>query len=185
MLLKTGCYADFTMPSAPSNTQTRLINSIYYAKDIPGRRKSHEVGTLASVGLTPPSDHLLMIQGPLSLDWRTRRGGVLPRIENGDVIKGRPMSMARWHQWTRQAVHVTGQPNWLFVKLHTHGCKDGNIDGWLGSEMQQFHRDLAATAQRDSNLRYHYVTAWEMAQLVHQAEAGAKNPQLDSVKCAS
>src|SRR5690606_38978244 len=41
VLLKTGCYADFTMPSAPSNTQTRTINSIYYAQDRPGRCKSH------------------------------------------------------------------------------------------------------------------------------------------------
>ncbi len=47
ILLRTGCYADFTMPSAPSDTQTRIINSIYYAKDIPGRRKSHDFGTLA------------------------------------------------------------------------------------------------------------------------------------------
>lgn len=29
ILLETGCYADFTMPSAPSDTQTRKVNSIY------------------------------------------------------------------------------------------------------------------------------------------------------------
>lgn len=29
ILRETGCYADFTMPSAPDRTQTRTINSIY------------------------------------------------------------------------------------------------------------------------------------------------------------
>jgi hypothetical protein len=31
VLVETGCYADFTLPSAPSPAQTRTINSIYYA----------------------------------------------------------------------------------------------------------------------------------------------------------
>ena len=31
VLLETGCYADFTLPSAPSLAQTRTINRIYYA----------------------------------------------------------------------------------------------------------------------------------------------------------
>ena len=178
VLRKTGCYADFTMPSAPSDTQTSMINSIYYAKDIPGRRKSHNFGTLARVGQPPPSDHLLMIQGPLSLDWHRRRRGLIPRIENGDVTERELPSMDRWQQWMRHAVHVAGQPNWRFVKLHTHGCKDGNIDAWLGSPMLQFHRDLADLARCDQNLRYHYVTAWEMAELVHQAEAGVVVPSI-------
>ncbi len=37
VLRETGCYADFTLPSAPSATQTRKINSIYYATDDPLR----------------------------------------------------------------------------------------------------------------------------------------------------
>ncbi len=44
ILRETGCFADFTMPSAPSPTQTRKINSIYYAVDDPGKPKSHDWG---------------------------------------------------------------------------------------------------------------------------------------------
>lgn len=178
VLLKTGCFADFTMPSAPSATQTKIINSIYYARDIPGRRKSHDQGILASVGQRAPDDHLLMIQGPLSLDWDSPRYGVLPRIENGDITAGRAMSERRLKHWLRTGVHVRGQPNWLFVKLHTHGCNDANMNAWLGDEMLQFHADLQAMAGADRRLHYHYVTAWEMAQLVHQAEAGAVEPEI-------
>lgn len=43
VLKETGCYADFTLPSAPSETQTRKINSIYYAKDT-GAPKPHNTG---------------------------------------------------------------------------------------------------------------------------------------------
>ena len=39
VLRETGCYADFTLPSAPSECQTRKINSIYYASDDPVRRR--------------------------------------------------------------------------------------------------------------------------------------------------
>ena len=41
VLKETGCYADFTFPSAPSDTQTAKINSLYYATDDPEKPKSH------------------------------------------------------------------------------------------------------------------------------------------------
>jgi hypothetical protein len=176
ILRETGCYADFTMPSAPDATQTSIINSIYYATDLPGQRCSHHAGIAAAVGRTPPAESLLLIQGPLLPDWRNRKFGILPRIENGDLHAGHPATWRRFENWLRAGVRVAGRPDWLFVKLHTHGCKDGNIDTLLGEPMRQFHRELAQQAARNPRLRYHYVTAWEMAQLVHQAERGASQP---------
>ncbi|MEZ6064832.1 MAG: hypothetical protein R3B90_03795 [Planctomycetaceae bacterium] len=178
ILRETGCYADFTMPSAPSQTQTKTINSIYYAQDIPGQRKSHDTGLRARVGQAAPANHLLMIQGPLSLDWSRRKCGVIPRIENADLHDGRPGTLGRLQSWIRSGVHVEGKPDWRFVKLHTHGCKDGNIDTLLGPEMQWFHAELAAWATARPQVRYHYVTAWEMARLVHAAE---QQQSIDSV----
>jgi hypothetical protein len=175
-LRETGCYADFTMPSAPTNTQTATINSIYYARNKPGERKSHDTGVRVGVGVQPLEDGLLMVQGPLCLDWQERKWGLLPRIENGDLHGKRPPSMRRFDLWKRANVHVAGQPNWLFIKLHTHGCKDANIGTWLSEGTQQFHRDLAA-ARSNPQLQYYYVTAWEMAQLVHQAEQGIEVPE--------
>lgn len=185
ILRETGCYADFTLPSAPSQTQTRTINSIYYARDIAGQRKSHDSGLRAQVGQTAPDDQLLMIQGPLSLSWRIRKKLIVPSIENGDLIAGRPPTWQRFQEWLRVGVHVAGKPNWKFVKLHTHGCKDGNIDMLLGPEMKAFHAELAERAQANSQFRLHYVTAWEMAQLVHQAEAGGStvNLRLNAMTC--
>ncbi|MFN0197626.1 MAG: hypothetical protein ACKVT0_12855 [Planctomycetaceae bacterium] len=181
ILLDTGCYADFTMPSAPSETQTRTINSIYYAVDCPGKNKSHDHGLRAGAGKNPPQDGLLMVQGPLLPDWQHRKFGVLPRIENGDLHVGRPPTWERMKLWMNAHVHVEGRPDWLFVKLHTHGCKPGNIDMLLGREMQAFHQELAEHGRKNPQFHYHYVTAWEMAQLVHQAENGLTRPDWDAL----
>ncbi len=178
VLLKTGCYADFTMPSAPSPTQTGTINSIYYPQDRPGRCKSHDRGVRAVAGMRAPNDHLLMVQGPLLPDWSSRKFGVIPRIENGDVTLGRPMTMRRFDLWRKAAVHVAGRPDQLFIKLHTHGCKDGNIDEWLGPNNVKFHEELAAYRKQHPNLRLHYVSAWEMALKVRELEAGGMTRRL-------
>ncbi|MDA1015715.1 MAG: hypothetical protein O3A00_14830 [Planctomycetota bacterium] len=170
ILRETGCYADFTMPSAPSDAQTTTINSIYYAFDNGDRPKAHDQGLRARVGQYAPSDGLLMIQGPLRLDWKTRRFGVVPRTENGDLHGTRPPSIDRFRHWLNARVHVEGRPNWAFVKLHTHGCKPRNINTLLGPDVARFHSDLANYANGRDGFRYHYVTAWEMANIVHAAE---------------
>lgn len=171
ILLETGCYADFTMPSAPSDTQTRTINRIYYASNRPGRSKSHDGGTLTAVGKAPPPDSLLMIQGPLVLDWRSRKHGLFPRIENGDLTGKNPPTWSRLENWVRAGVQVEGRSDRVFIKLHTHGCKDGNLEMWLGEQAQAFHEALENESRQNPNFRYHYVTAWEMAKLVHRIES--------------
>lgn len=176
VLRETGCYADFTLPSAPDVTQTRTVNSIYYATDRPGQPKSHDAGIRAEAGRPPVDDGLLMIQGPLALDWTHRKWGLLPRLENGSLHGSRPPSWERFRLWLQAGVHVRGRPDWRFVKLHTHGAKDGNIEMWLGEPMRRFHAELARQAGENRQLRFYYVTAWEMAQLVHQAERGAEQP---------
>lgn len=171
VLLNTGCYADFTMPSAPSTTQTPTINSIYYAQDKPGQRRSHFDGIRARIGQAAPADHLLMIQGPLALDWSSRKFGLLPRTENADIHGNFVPTLERFKLWLKTGVHVAGAPNTVFIKLHTHGCKPGNIERWLSPAIQTWHREMLAFVETQPNLRLHYCTAWEMAQLVHQLES--------------
>tara|TARA_R100000789_G_scaffold86351_5_gene82481 strand:- start:532 stop:1707 length:1176 start_codon:yes stop_codon:yes gene_type:complete len=174
ILKETGCYADFTLPSAPSPTQVCTINSIYYAWDRPGITKSHDTGQRSKVGRKPPEDALLMIQGPLVPDWKNRKLGIFPSIENSDLHGNRPPTMDRFDLWQKANVHVLGKPNWKFIKLHTHGCKEGNIDMLLGPEMVKFHEQLAERHAKNPQFRYHYVTAWDMYQLVKQAEGNVE-----------
>lgn len=177
VLRETGCYADFTMPAAPHAAQTKTINSIYYAIDDPQRPKSHDSGIPAQVGASPPTEGLLMIQGPLVVT-NPINGRI--RIENGNLSGTQHPSAERLLQWARAQVIVQGQPTWLFVKLHTHGAQESNSAVLLGSAMRQFHEELKRLAlQREFS--YYYVTAREMVQLVHQAETGASTPNFDQL----
>jgi len=179
VLRETGCYADFTLPCAPAPGQTRIINSIYYATDDPERPKSHDRGIVVERNRRPRSDSLLMIQGPLTLDWQRRKFGLLPRIENGNLDALRPPTLDRLKLWLKVSPEVKGNPHWRFVKLHTHGAHEANAAMLLGEPMRRFHEQLAAFAKRETDIRYYYVTAREMANLVHQAEAGATRPSFE------
>jgi len=171
VLREAGCYADFTFPSVPSPTQPSKINSIYYAIDDPARPRSHDRGIDA--GSAPaPRNGLMLIQGPLVLDWRRRRWGVRPRLENGCIQGSQPPSIGRVKLWLTARIQVSSRPDWFFVKLHAHGAEASNQEVLLGEPMVQFHRDLADRGRRDPEFHYHYVTAREMYNLVKAAEDG-------------
>jgi hypothetical protein len=174
VLRQTGCYADFTLPSAPNRAQTRTINSVYYARGT-DRPKSHDSGRRVHADRDPQSiddDELLLVQGPLTLNLQNRKFGLLPRIENGDLTAANPPTIERFRLWLDCQVAVEGRPNWVYVKLHTHGAKPENTGMFLGEPMRAFHRVLADLAARNSNIRYHYVTARELVNILHAAEAG-------------
>jgi hypothetical protein len=171
VLRETGCYADLTMPSYPSLTQTRTVNSLYYATDDPRRPKSHDTGV--DVGTTPPpAASLMLIQGPLVVDWSRRKWGLVPRIENGCIQGNQPATIGRLVSWLAARVQVPSRPDWYFVKLHTHGAPEANQDVLLGEPMVEFHRTLARRAGADPAFHFHYLTAREMYNLVKAAEAG-------------
>ena len=176
LLRELGCYADFTLPSAPSDTQTRTINAIYYATDDVERPKSHDTGVPARVGGQPSGD-LLIVQGPLGLNWRERRLGVIPRVENADVRASCPPSDARVDAWVRAGVQVEGRPDWIFVKIHTHGTQERDMDTLLGEPVHAMHRYLEQRYNDGNRHMLHYVTAREMYNIIKAAEAGKRgNP---------
>jgi hypothetical protein len=117
-------------------------------------------------------DDLLLVQGPLALNWRRKKFGILPRIENGDLTAANPPTIERFRLWIDCRITVERRPNWLFVKLHTHGAKPENTRMFLGEPMRAFHRALAELAKNDNSIRFHYVTARELVNILHAAEAG-------------
>jgi len=174
ILRETGCYADFTLPSAPSETQTRKINSIYWAVDNPQKPKSHNWGP--NIGTVPrPANSLLMIQGPLLFDWSRRKLGLLPGIENACLQLSQPPSWKRLDLWLYASIRVPARPDWYFVKLHTHGANETNMPMLLGETMTHFHADLAGRAKSENQFYFHYVTAREFANLALAAESGCRS----------
>ena len=167
------------MPSAPSPTQTRLINSVYYAKSTP-HGKSHDRGVRANVGSTTARDEenqLLLVQGPLGLNWQRRKAGVMPRVENADLTGANPPVKDRLQLWLDLGIHVAGRPEWVFAKLHTHGGISRNYDMLLGDPMRRFHDLLTSHYNDGQQFRLHYVAARELVNIVHAAEDGKEgNP---------
>ena len=169
ILEETGCYADFTMPSAPSNTQTKTINSIYYAIDDPSRPKSHNVGVTAKSGYVNQNG-LLCIQGPLSLNTQSRKFGIFPRIENGRLAANMGMGKDRISMWLKSNVHIEGKENIVFVSLYSHGTQEkdmkfffdeGGLDA-LFTNLEEFCFE--------SNIDLHYVSARNMYNVVKGME---------------
>jgi hypothetical protein len=171
VLRDTGCYADFTLPSAPSECQTRKINSIYYAADDPSRPKSHDTGVDVRVGGKPSGD-LLIVQGPLALNWSNRKFGLFPRIENSEVAHNAPVNADRINNWAAQRIGVDGKPDWVFVKVYTHGCQEANFDTALGQSAAKMHEHLKLKYNDGRKFVLHYVTAREVFNLIMAAQAG-------------
>jgi hypothetical protein len=123
----------------------------------------------------------MIIQGPLLLDWRRRKLGILPKLENACLQGSQPPSLERLDLWLRARVQVPSRPDWFFVKLHAHGANEINHEVMLGEAMVRFHAGLADRARQDPCFRYHYVTAREMYNLVKAAEAGWKGGVADAL----
>jgi hypothetical protein len=166
ILAETGCYADFTLPSAPNPAQVAKINSLYECSLPLEQRAPHRRGRDLRVG-RPPAIFPLIVQGPLMLTFRKRRNGLpLPGIENSELAVANPPSVARLRLWQKAAISVEGRPDWLFIKLHCHGMTPCDESLLLGAPMQQFLEALIEGGDNGRNYRTHFLTAREMVNII-------------------
>ncbi len=173
VLKETGCYADFTLPTAPSETQTSKISSLYYATDDPDKAKSHNNGVDVQVG-KPSSGDLMILQGPLNLNWKQRKWGFLPHIEAGEIKGDNRPNEARADLWLKPHIHVQGNPNWVFVKIFTHGTQERNGEVLFGKEMDDLFTYLERRYNDGRRYKLHYVTARQMYNIIKAAEEGKR-----------
>lgn len=169
ILKETGCYADFTYPSAPDPTQPPTINKIYYASDDPARPCSHHYGREVEFGGGPQGD-LLMITGPLTVNWTA--GRLMPAVENSDVAGHYPPTARRVDLWVRTGIGVAGYPSWVFIKVHTHGAQEDNARLLLSEKGNVLYRHLLDSYDDGVNHVLHFVTARELYGCVKALEGG-------------
>lgn len=170
ILRQCGCYADFTYPSAPDETQTKKINSIYYTQSSSKKSKSHNNGQDVEVGKFIDHD-LMVIQGPLALNWKDRKCGIFPRIENGELSADNSVTNDRIDLWVSQGISVKGKEDWVFVKVHTHGAPEKNAEALLGGELEGMYSYLEKQYNDGQDYILHYVSAREMYNIIKAAEA--------------
>ncbi|MBV9670187.1 MAG: hypothetical protein JOZ43_04450 [Acidobacteriales bacterium] len=162
ILKELGCYADFTMPSAPDVTQVAMVNEIYWATDDPARPKSHDRGEVVRPGGSASGD-LLMITGPLGFRWRER---LVPRMETGEVAGNDPATEGRVQAWFRLAPMIGDD---LFIKLHTHGTQERNSRVLIEEKnLVRMYQWVRAEAER-RGAEVVFASAFEMYQGVRKA----------------
>ncbi len=79
-------------------------------------------------------------------------------------------------EWLDADIHVRGRPEWVFVKVFTHGCQSEDLllaRGGLDRLLDAVERTAA-----DRGLALHYMTAREAVNVIRAAEAGRTgNPE--------
>ena len=120
LLRGLGCYADFTLPAAPSPAQTRIVNTIYWATDDPLGPRSHDTG-VPVVRHGAIAGDLLMVPGPLTVNFREWWRPLVPRLEVGELGGHCHPTPHRVALWKRAAPRIGGD---LFLKLFAHGAPE-------------------------------------------------------------
>ncbi len=163
LLRDLGCYADFTMPSLPSPTQSRIVNQIYWTTGDPARPRGFDQGVEACIGGGHQGD-LLMITGPSGLRFR---GRLLPRVETGELASYDLPTPYRIQRWLDLAPRLGDD---LFLKLYGHTAREDNAAAMLGNGITPggFENlfQWIAEAARARHLELHWASAFQMFQAV-------------------
>jgi hypothetical protein len=174
ILADTGCYADFTLPSVPFQSQVPRINAIYQCGRPLTEAKPHRSGPSMKVGETLRLP--IIFNGPLVFDWTRRVYGLpVPRIEDGALAGNYPLSMHRLNGWRRAAIGVKGRPEWVFIKLYAHGFFEHDQDAMIGEQMKRFMGQLLEASERTGEFKVHFASAREAFNMVVAAVDGREN----------
>ena len=176
ILAETGCYADFTLPAAPQQSQVPRVNAIYQCGYPLEQRSPHRRGANVRVGSAPSLP--IIITGPLVFNWHRRVHGVpVPRLEDGVLAANYPPDLRRLHRWKNAHIAVEGRPQWIFIKLSCHGFIDQDQPHLIGDSMRRFLESMIAWGDRTGDFKVHFASAREAFNMVVAACHGQQgNP---------
>jgi hypothetical protein len=95
-----------------------------------------------------------------------------PRLEASAVTAQDPGTPERVRTWVAQGIHIEGRPEWVFVKVHTHGAPEPQAESLLGAGGERLHSALRDEFNDGARWALHYVTAREMYNLAIAAMEG-------------
>jgi len=173
ILKDTGCYADFTLPSVPYQSQVPRMNAIYECGYPLNAAVPHRSGRSVSVGRSPQLP--LIFTGPLVFNWKRRLHGLpVPRVDDGALQQNYPLDLDRFKRWRGAGISVHGRPEWVFVKLYSHGFFMWDQDIMIGEQLKRFMREVLELADRTGKFKIHFASAREAYNMVMAAVDGAK-----------
>ena len=168
LLRKLGCYADFTFPAVYMNSQPASVNSIFAVKDDPLPKSYNRMLPLSA--LEDGSADLMMFEGPLIFSPSLTVRRMFLDLDDGDIHAAMPGSPRRVDNWVRANVHVPGKPDWVFIKIFTHGISgEKEEDAVLGPSFDETLSYLERQYNDGKRYILHYVTAREAYNLAMAA----------------
>jgi len=171
ILAATGCYADFTLPSAPHQSQVPKINAIYQCGNPLHEARPHRSGPNLKVGDTPTLP--IIVNGPLVFDWTRRvRGWPIPRVDDGALARNYPLKIARFWRWQNARIGVAGRPDWVFIKLHCHAFFEQDQDEMIGDELRRFMAQILELGDTTGQFKVHFASAREVFNIIVAALEG-------------
>jgi hypothetical protein len=171
ILADTGCYADFTLPAAPLQSQVPRINAIYQCGRPLDQRIPHRSGPNLRVGVPPRLP--VIFTGPLVFNWRRRLKGLpVPRIDDGALAKNYPVDLARMHRWRSSRISVRGRPEWVFIKLYCHGFFPFDQAMTIGEPIRRSLEEILEYSDRSGEYKVHFATAREAFNIAMAAVDG-------------
>lgn len=174
ILRETGCFADFTLPSAPDQSQVAMINQIYECGFPMSEPVPHRRGNPVAVN-GKPAQLPLMFTGPLAFDWRRRKKGLpIPRIDDGALTANQSLDAARFNRWKSTNITVKGKSDWVFIKLYCHGFFDRDQSACIGEDARRFFGDLVEASEKSGANKVHFATAREAFNIVLAAIDGKR-----------
>lgn len=176
ILAETGCYADFTLPSAPDETQVPVINQIYEIglplNEKMAHRRGKRVCVLPKNGIEPQLP--LIFTGPLIFNWTRRVKGLpVPRIDDGVLAANQPLDLARFRRWMNANITVKGRSDWVFIKLYCHGFFDYDQSACIGEDARRFFSDVIENGEKTGGYKVHFATSREVFNMATAAMDGA------------
>jgi hypothetical protein len=174
ILAETGCYADFTYPTAPDETQVPIINKIYECSLPLDQPVPHRIGKSVRVGESI-SNFPIIFQGPLVFNWRRKIKGIhVPKIDDGALVYNQRRDMERFNRWKNANVTVEGKEDWIFVKLYCHGFFTHDQSACIGEDAQRFFSEIIENSERTGEFDIYFATAREAFNMVLAATDGKK-----------
>jgi hypothetical protein len=67
---------------------------------------------------------------------------------------------------------VAGRPEWIFIKLYSHGFFDWDQDAMIGEQMKRFMGEVLELADQTGEFKVHFATAREAFNMVMAAVDG-------------
>ena len=174
VLAETGCYADFTLPSAPLETQAAVTNKIYECGHPLNEKFSHRTGENVRVFGNNPQLPLIFT-GPLMFNWNRRLKGVpIPRLDDGALTATQTLDATRFDRWLDANITVKGRPEWIFVKLYCHGFFDHDQSASIGEDARRFFGEMVERGEKTGDYTIHFASAREAVNMVFAAIDGEK-----------